>query len=315
MRRCIIPNACADGCPVSCRDRCRWTPAISVGPMIMRQHKISRCQRVPSRFGRLPGRCVCVAFVLALLPLSSCERDSDNIANLKEKPASEVEAADRASTILREYSANILSREHWQVRISTASEIEHAANELKTSGVYTLAMHRPDRLALLLESGVLGFNVVADGERIQVWQQPSTGKWDLIAPIPRTANSLLDESLIGKVNGTLLDTIWLMKSLVDPDPKGHIDNTMSDIRYVGLDRVESEDLLRLKMTHREADLDVWFTSGELRLLRRVFVEFRGKPGDGRHTVELKYDDWDFQPVDDSIFAMPSPKKPGAEVAP
>ena len=141
---------------------------------------------------------------------------------------------------------------------------------------------------------------------------PNTGRWDVLKSLEAPAGLRLDHATIGKVNATTVDTIWLLKSIITEDPRALVESQMSDVRYVGVERLKDEELIRLEMKHPEAKVAVWFDSGERRLLRRVFVDFDSNTFESTMTTELHYDDWSFAAIEDATFVVPSPRKSEAD---
>ena len=234
----------------------------------------------------------------------SCKPQADTA----DRRTSATEIAD-AADILREFSEFIRSTTQFTVTVRHTVRMETVTRGGEfVPATYTLHFSAPGRIALLQDSGYSGVSIVRNREQLHVWRTPFNAEDTILVDLAPDSQMLIDDELIGKRNAYLVDGVLLLRSLVT-DPLVFFERRTSNIRYVGLEHINGELEHRLEMLHSDLRLDVWFSAGDRRILKRVIASAADNSDTMGVRSSIEYSGWSFDPIVEDVFDTPSPRCP------
>jgi thiol-disulfide isomerase/thioredoxin len=239
-----------------------------------------------------------VATALVLGSLAGCEKTASSTAD---PPGND---------LLRKAAAIIEDQKTLKLAVDADLKIEAQGQKQEIKSTYSLAIARPDRLALLMKSGEYGITLVTDGK--QFLRGVAALKQYVVGDAPSSLSEVFsDRSAMFLGMGVGED---LFKALVSDHPYEQLMAGVTDQRDLGIEKMDGRDCRHLHFDKDAYQWDAWIETGARPLISKV--EFRPKnlPGmggekEGSVKVSLTYglSDWQFDPpLTESDFAFQPP---------
>jgi len=259
-------------------------------------------------------RCVLyICMVAGLISLSTA-----GLVAAQEQPTKPCldEQADRAVKDLSQHMAAAKSlRAKIPMRLSVTAE--GVSQEVLSS--YTLAMQRPNKVALRLARGAAGMTVCSDGRRLSVYVPASNrcmvtdidGKSADMPPLG--AGSFAAATAMGA------PSLPFINMLIRKDPYTAILEKVTKVAYVGVETVNGVECHRLHFQHPELDWDMWIQLGEKPWLMKCDVDLaktmsafrQSKPresGSWKMIASITFTDWEADiELPEDAFAFEPPE--------
>ncbi len=229
-------------------------------------------------------------------------------------------AESKADQILRQASEYISGLKSFTAELDMIMNVEAQGMKQEMTSNYSLALQRPNKLAVIMNSGMLGGTLVCDGKNVYTYT-PMTRSFTT----EKAPESLRDlDNLKGN---SVMEMTGIVNVLIDENPYDLISEGIKNMQYVGLEDSNDMKLHHLKMTadleDEETDLDVWINEGKKTLVHKIIPDVaevlkrsgQEMPGfqDMKMDVELVFKNWEVNkniPDDTFVFSPPE----GAELA-
>jgi peroxiredoxin len=138
-------------------------------------------------------------------------------------------------------------------------------NELAAE--YSIALERPNRVALLLKQGEMGASIVSDGK--EAYQFVPALKRYTVQAAPETLEQYFKpESTIFFGQGAAM----LLPTLLAADPTKALMDGVSGGKHLGEEEIEKTKCHHLRFSQREMDWDIWIETGDRPLIRRLSLD-------------------------------------------
>ncbi len=229
----------------------------------------------------------------------------------------------KAEAIVRKMADFVRDLETFRARLAMdmTIEVQGIKNELGT--VHRLAMERPNKLAMVLEQGMMGSTVVSDGEKIYTFVPMMGGKY-VVADAPDSLEQ------IGAEGGGMVGTATIFgRFLFAEDPYAALMEGVTALDYLGQEEVNGVPCHQLRFVREEfpagdaAPADVrlesilLLESGDRPVVRKLSIDmseiFTGMGarmyggGDMKSVMVLSFNDWEINPklaADEFAFVPP-----------
>ncbi|RJP27239.1 MAG: DUF2092 domain-containing protein [Candidatus Omnitrophota bacterium] len=153
------------------------------------------------------------------------------------------------------------------VDISMVIKVEaENMNQQMTSG-QSLALRRPDNVALVRKSGMLGGDIICDGTN--VYHYVPLSKTYTVTKAPATLNELKLTPGGGMEMMMAAPSAMVLEFFIRDDSAENILIGVNEARYVALEEMNGETYHHMKFIKDEVDMDIWMKEGETPLLHKI----------------------------------------------
>jgi peroxiredoxin len=236
---------------------------------------------------------VSFAWLVAARPL----RAADDAAN-QPKP----------EELLRKVADYLAGLPAFSCRIDSSIHIQAKGIDNRMDSKMTLRLERPNRLAILLEEGLMGVTVVSDGKQLTQYI-PTMNRYTVKdAPADLKDWSEVEAGGMMGASGAYLsaDSEEFYKALMEGVTKSE---------YVGMEEVDSAQCHRCRFEQDEFNWDIWIDAGEKPLVRKIvpdlskqFAQAGGMLEDAKMEYVVTLKDWNVEPkFADADFAFAPPE--------
>lgn len=234
--------------------------------------------------------------VLALVACSSSARAADE--------ANDPDAILRAATDLVKNAKSFTAEMDLEVKVGLPG-LEHGK-----SAHYEVAAERPNRFLILRTDGDLGGTVASDGEKMVQYMSELRQYTESEAP------KSLDEFSTSVQGMMLVDGGMggFMMALLSDDPLQRLTGQVTSSKNIGIETFEGSECHHLKFIAKEWDYDIWVTTGDKPIIRRILPDVSKQLGEEEkelgYTVQISFrtKNWEFDPelADETfVFAPPA----------
>ena len=227
----------------------------------------------------------------------------------------------KTKQVIQQASKYISGLKSFRTEIDMKMKFEAEGMKQELTSNYSLALQKPNKLAMILNSGMFGGTFVCDGKDVYSYT-PMTKKY---------TKENAPESLSGLDNlkgSGVMDMAVIVKLFIHENPYELIMEKVKNTKYIGLE--DSNDMkfhhlmLTADLDGEETDLDVWINEGKKALVHKIIpdvskvLEKSGQemPGgfkDMKMEVELVFTNWEVNAnIPDETFVFSPPE--GAELA-
>lgn len=222
----------------------------------------------------------------------------------------------KAEAIVRKMTDFVKNLETFRARLAMDMTVEVQGMKQEVATVHRLAMERPNKLAMVLEQGMMGSTVVSDGEKIYTFV-PMMGDKYVVADAP---DSL--EQIGAEAGGAIGTATMFGRFLFAEDPYAALMEGVTALEYLGQEEVNGVPCHQLRFV-REASADVrlesilLLESGDRPVVRKLSIDMSEMfatmgarmygGGDMKSVMVLSFDDWEINPklaADEFAFVPP-----------
>lgn len=223
--------------------------------------------------------------------------------------ASRADAAEDAAAILRSATDRIKSAEEFATDFEFAVKVGLPGLEHGRFARYKIVIERPNRFAFLRTDGDMGATVVSNGQTLTqyVSELGQYTQTEAPASLDAFSSSVTGMMLIeGGMGG-------FMMALLADDPFARLTSNVTQYQYVGEEVIDGLACHHLRLVQEEWDIDLWITTGDAPVLRRIRPDLSKQLGEEEQelgfsiAISLEYENWNFAPeIADGSFAFTPP---------
>jgi peroxiredoxin len=264
--------------------------------------------------------CACAALSLSAVPAWSAGFATPApLSDASLSTASQIDP--RAEKLLREMSRNLSSTQRLQATAHAVSRMEMHGMLQEMSTTYSIAVERPDKLAVRSDSSFLGSTIVTDGTTLTRYNvSQKTYKSE---PAPPDLQPTLEGSA-GGIGGILRDPMAFIGELLGKTPYEAVMQGVTAVKDLGTETVNGSSAEHLQLSQEDQQWDLWLSSGDKPLpvrasidLTAVMVADASQRKDRRFTGEISFLGWNLSPAfgaNEFAFVPPDEAKPASEPA-
>jgi peroxiredoxin len=189
---------------------------------------------------------------------------------------------EKIKEVVRNFARYVQQLPGSSVVVTSIIHIDNSPLSQKTREVFSIAMQRPNRLAVVHKKGTMGPMIVCDGEKIATYH-PQLNQY-VLKPAPSKFDDIFGR---GSEAGTVIQqAIPLLDVLLANDPYELFFQGIQNSQYLGTETVNETNCHHLKYTKDTLDWHLWVEVGKKPLLRKIAAEIV------QTTVRAKFE-WEF----------------------
>ena len=221
----------------------------------------------------------------------------------------------KADQLLQEMSRSLAAPSSLQVEAHAIARMQMKGMFQEMSTSYSIALARPNRLAVRSDSSYLGSTIVTDGTTLTRYNTSNkTYKSELAPP---ELQPVFDGSA-GGVTGIMRDPMAFIGELLGKSPYEAIMHGVTAARYVSQETVAGAPAEHLQLQQDDLKYDFWLTAGDNPMPLRIVVDLTSimvagaaTNDDRRFTGEITFASWNLSPslaADAFAFVPPAGAK-------
>lgn len=214
---------------------------------------------------------VAVLLVLCLSGLATGQK--------REKKQTEDE---KIKEVVRKFTRYVQPLPGFSVTVISTIDIDNSPLMQKTREEFSVAMQRPDRLAVVHKKGTMGPMVVCDGKKIATYH-PQLNQY-VLKPAPSKFDDIFSRG--SEAGAVIQQAIPLLDVLLSGNPYELFFKGIQNSKYLGTETVHETNCHHLKYTKDTLDWHLWVEAGREPLLHKIAVEVV------QATVRAKFE-WEF----------------------
>ena len=250
------------------------------------------------------------AAVLAGVPGTYAEKITTPVPAATKTPQVE-KAADAVLLQLDLFYRNLKS-----LKLDLDVQLHMQAEGMKQeiASTWSVALQRPNKLAINHKTGQNSFTFFCDGSKINVYI-PAIKRY-LEKPAPPNLDKFFTEP--SEPAMLLQQGVPFFASLIAPDPRGRLLEDVASVKYVGTEMWQGAECHRLRGEQKQFDWDLWIETGKQPLVRKVVMDM-SKSAQGmadrmpqmkgaQWQVDIQFNQIETNPTlsDDTFRFMPPP---------
>jgi len=170
----------------------------------------------------------------------------------------------------------------FSVTVASIIHIDNSPLMQKTREEFSVAMQRPNRLAVVHKKGTMGPMVVCDGKKIATYH-PQLNQY-VLKPAPSKFDDIFGRG--SEAGAVIQQAIPLLDVLLSSNPYELFFKDIQNSKYLGTETVHGTNCHHLKYTKGTLDWHLWVEAGKEPLLRKIAAEVV------QATVRAKFE-WEF----------------------
>src|SRR4030095_7178093 len=175
----------------------------------------------------------------------------------------------RAEQLIRKAADQIKNARSLSVELDLAMSMQMRSMKQQMSSLYSIALQRPNRYAMVLKDGTVGGTMVTDGRKLFTYL-PMLKQYTEAAA-PGNLEDLSDESeammVTGGGSGGFFNSLFLAK-----DPFVAMLEGTTNVQIAGTEKIDGHDCQRVRLLQEGCAWDLWIDSGEQPLIRKIFSD-------------------------------------------
>ena len=201
----------------------------------------------------------------------------------------------------------------FSVQVASVTAMADKVLESTNTSIYSLAVQRPNRLALTPVAGALSTPIVSNGRNAYIYD-PMAHNY-LTKKAPPQLRNLFEDRLTATI---LTQNVPLLDILLGTQSISVLIDNLALGKHLGSETIDSIPHQRIKLAFNAVELTLWVTDDEKPLIRRIVVDWSKmlqQSGRSQITVTETYDftNWQLNPdLTDEAFVFNPPL--GAELA-
>jgi hypothetical protein len=178
----------------------------------------------------------------------------------------------RADEVIRRLADYYAGLKTFSVDFRLDVRLQIGEDSTKTKAAYSLAMCKPDKLAVLQKDDARGMSVVCDGHN--VYTLLSATNTYSVAQAPKTLDELLSKGGVTMLTLTGTNAGLSPSALIMSKPYDIIVTGVTEGNYVGLEELGDVKCHHVRFCQPTGDWDAWIEDGERPLLRKLVPDMR-----------------------------------------
>lgn len=203
-----------------------------------------------------------------------------------------------------------------QVSCSTTTHVEGAGLDNKSTITMSIVAEKPNRLAIRTTRGMMGSDIISDGEKMFTYV--SALKTYREREAPAKYDELFQDPGMAAAGGM---GVFVLQ-LVAENPYDSIMDGVTSTEYVGKESLDGVDVHHLRFTQEQFDWEMWLRAGDDPLLHQLSVDVTksmgamlgqgGQDPQMKITMVKRYEDWK---LDEAVAPNTFVFKPPADAKP
>ena len=198
-----------------------------------------------------------------------------------------------------------------QVRVKMATAVKGPGMENNATQEQTIAVQRPNKVAVSSNSGLMGINLVSDGQKLTTYI--ATLKKYSETAAPESIDQLLNENPLMGGGGAQMFALQLLGD----NPYERMMEGVTSVQYAGKEEIGRTPVHRFKFTQEDFDWELFVNADGPPLVRRVTTDmskavsraaaaYAGK--DMKVTISEDFEDWKLgEALPENTFAFTPPE--------
>lgn len=240
-----------------------------------------------------------VGCVIALggLAMSRAEKTTTPVPATANAP--EVEA--KADAVLNQLDAFYRGLKGLKLELDVQLHMQSEGMKQEIASSWSVAVQRPNKLAILHKSGQNQFTFVCDGDKIYVFI-PAIKQY-LEKPAPLNLDQLLTAS--SEPAMLLQQGVPFFASLIAPDPRSRLLEDVARVTYAGTEMWQGAECHKLHGEQKQFDWELWIETGKQPLVRKVIMDMgKSARNMAEHMPQMKDAQWQIEIQFNQIEANP-----------
>ncbi len=224
----------------------------------------------------------------------------------------------KAEEVMRQVSEYFSGLNSFSVDVAVTMKVQARGMKQEMTSEYTVAMRRPNLLAIVLKSGIMGATMVCDGESVHSYL-PMMKKYT-VTEAPATLEALFRDPSTALTNMGMLRMLFV-DTLMRDDPYAVMMEGVTSGRHVGTDHIASAEAHHLKFIQQEMDWEIWLKADGAPLVQKLLPDLSKSLGgaaqrnaameDMKMEMHVDFKNWKVNTdLPDETFAFAPP--PGAQ---
>jgi peroxiredoxin len=193
----------------------------------------------------------------------------------------------KAQELARKVAAQFESAKSAEVDMEVIVKLQAPENTMMPSK-YSLAIEKPNKLALTFKEGRIGASVYSDGTEGTTYI-PMLNKY-MVRPAPKNIGSLVMEA--GASFGDVTGSMAFIAALFSPNPYEALIDGVVEGSYAGLEVVAGQQYQRLKFQQEGVSWSMLITATDKPILRRLEVDVSKLPVNAE-SMTMEFSSWKF----------------------
>ncbi|MCK5271166.1 MAG: DUF2092 domain-containing protein, partial [Sedimentisphaerales bacterium] len=185
-----------------------------------------------------------------------------------QEPAKKQTEDEKTKEVVRNFARYAQQLPGFSVTVTSTIHIDNSPLTQKTREEFSLAMQRPDRLAVVHKKGTMGPMVVCDGEKIATYH-PQLNQY-VLKPAPSKFDDIFGGG--SEAGAVIQQAIPLLDVLLSNNPYELFLQGIQNSKYLGTETVHETNCHHLKYTKDTLDWHLWVEAGKEPLLRKIAAE-------------------------------------------
>lgn len=170
----------------------------------------------------------------------------------------------KAEQLMRQMSDYVTARQTFRVDLSAVTKVQAEGINQEFASKSVVAVQRPNKVAMVLKSGMVGGTVVSDGKNATVYF-PMMKRY-MVKPAPDKISALSQELAMAGGSGFGFP---LVSALVAEKPFETLMTGVSAGKLIGEETLAGVKCQHARFTQEDFDWDVWVEAGPRPLLRKI----------------------------------------------
>jgi peroxiredoxin len=203
---------------------------------------------------------VVVLLGLALSPLVAVYAADD--ASKKDDAPKKVDQ--QAKQILEQAASYLQGLQSFTNDLKSTLKVKAPVANQEMAAVYSLAVEKPNHLAIMLKDGNMGATVVCDGKELIIFV-PRVNKYS-VEEAPKTLAELTHGP---GIMANMVHSISFSGLFMLLDPTKELFDDVDSAEYVGEEKLDDQPVHHLKVATQATDFDYWIEKGDKPLVRKI----------------------------------------------
>ncbi|MCK5269203.1 MAG: DUF2092 domain-containing protein [Sedimentisphaerales bacterium] len=185
-----------------------------------------------------------------------------------QEPAKKQTEDEKIKEVVQKFARYAQQLPGFSVTVASIIHIDNSPLMQKMREEFSVAMQRPNRLAVVHKKGTMGPMVVCDGTKIATYH-PQLNQY-VLKPAPSKFDDIFGSS--SEAGAVIRQTIPLLDVLLSGDPYELFFKGIQNSKYLGTETVHETNCHHLKYTKDAMDWHLWVEAGKEPLLRKIAAE-------------------------------------------
>ena len=166
----------------------------------------------------------------------------------------------KADEIIREAANYLRDLKTFRVEISMDAHVTMEGMSQQMNSQYSIAMQRPNKLAMVLKQGMMGATIVSDGDKLYTYMPMMQNKYT-VEDAPENLGEIT-EGGAGMAGAGMMGDMFFGTALFADDPYDKIMEGVNAVEYLGTEELDGVPCHLLGFAQDDADWQLWLQTGD-----------------------------------------------------